>query len=86
MRGQKIFPVEKLGGIFYSTKWNCNNLNSMFGNRSFLLPVYAAALALPDVHFLLLAAMIFSLPELVMHLILFNVKQRTIYNPGWSRA
>ena len=65
-----------------STKWNYNNLNSMFGNWSFLLPVYAAALVLPDVHFLLLAAMIFSLLELVMHLILFNVKQRTIYNPG----
>ncbi|MBQ3727680.1 MAG: HXXEE domain-containing protein [Selenomonadaceae bacterium] len=65
-----------------STKWNCNNLNSMFGNWSFLLLVYAAALVLPDVHFLLLAAMIFSLLELVMHLILFNVKQRTIYNPG----
>ena len=65
-----------------STKWNCNNLNSMFGNWGFLLLVYVLPLVLPDVHFLLLAAMIFSLPELVMHLILFNVKQRTLYNPG----
>lgn len=65
-----------------STKWNCNNLSSMFGNWGFLVLVYGLALILPDVHFLLLAAMIFSLLELVMHLILFNVKQRTLYNPG----
>ncbi len=65
-----------------STKWNCNNLNSMFGNWSFLLLVYFLPLVLPDVHFLLLAAMIFSILELMMHLILFNVKQRTLYNPG----
>ena len=54
----------------------------MFGNRGFLVLVYVLPLVLPDVRFLLLAAMIFSLPELVMHLILFNVKQRTLYNPG----
>ena len=65
-----------------STKWNCNNLNSMFGNWGFLVLVYVLPLVLPDVRFLLLAAMIFSLLELVMHLILFNVKQRTLYNPG----
>ncbi|MBQ4405251.1 MAG: HXXEE domain-containing protein [Selenomonadaceae bacterium] len=65
-----------------STKWNCNNLNSMFGNWSFLLLVYFLPLVLPDVHFLLLAAMIFSILELIMHLILFNVKQRTLYNLG----
>ena len=65
-----------------STKWNCNNLNSMFGNWSFLILVYALPLILPDVHFLLLAAMIFSILELIMHLVLFNVKQKTLYNPG----
>lgn len=65
-----------------STKWNCNNLNSMFGNWSFLVLVYALPLILPDVRFLLLAAMIFSLLELIMHLVLFNVKQKTLYNPG----
>ena len=65
-----------------SNKWNCNNLNSMFGNWGFLLLVCALPLILPDVRFLLLAAMIFSMMELVMHLILFNVKQKTIYNPG----
>ena len=46
-----------------STKWNCNNLNSMFGNRGFLVLVYFLPLVLPDVHFLLLEAMIFSLLE-----------------------
>ena len=65
-----------------STKWNCNNLSSMFGNWGFLVLVYVLPLILSDVHFLLLAAMIFSLLKLVMHLILFNVKQRTLYNPG----
>ena len=65
-----------------STKWSCNNLNSMFGNWGFLILVYALPLILSDVRFLLLAAMIFSLMELVMHLILFNVKRKTIYNPG----
>jgi len=65
-----------------STKWNCNNLSSMFGNWSFLVLLYVLPLILPDVHFLLLAAMIFSLLELLAHLIVFNVKQRTLYNPG----
>ena len=65
-----------------SAKWNCNNLNSMFGNWSFLILVYALPLILSDVRFLLLAAMIFSLMELAMHLILFNVKRKTLYNPG----
>ena len=69
-----------------STKWNCNNLNSMFGNWSFLILVYALPLVLRDVHFLLLAAMLFSLMELIVHLVLFNVKQRTIYNPGLVTA
>lgn len=64
------------------TKWNCNNLNSMFGNWGFLILVYVLPLILHNVRFLLLAAMIFSLMELIMHLILFNMKQRTLYNPG----
>ena len=64
-----------------SEKWNCNNLNSMFGNWGFLILVYALPL-LVEVKFLVLAAMIFSLMELIMHLILFNVKIKTIYNPG----
>ena len=69
-----------------STKWNCNNLNSMFGNWGFLILIYALPLVLRDVHFLLLAAMLFSLMELIVHLVLFNVKQRTIYNPGLVTA
>ena len=65
-----------------SEKWDCNNLNSMFGNWSFLLLIYVLPLILSDVRFLTLAAMIFSILELIMHLVLFNVKQKTIYNPG----
>ncbi|MBR1645517.1 MAG: HXXEE domain-containing protein [Selenomonadaceae bacterium] len=65
-----------------STKWNCNNLSSMFGNRGFLVLIYLLPLILPDVRFLLLAAMIFSLLELLAHLIVFNVKQKSLYNPG----
>lgn len=65
-----------------SEKWDCNNLNSMFGNWGFLFFIYALPLILSDVKFLTLAAMMFSILELIMHAILFNVKQKTIYNPG----
>ena len=30
-----------------SSKWNCNNLSSMFGNWGFLLMVYVLPLCLP---------------------------------------
>jgi len=65
-----------------STKWNCNNLNSMFGNWGFLILVYILPLIFPDVKFLTLAAMLFIFAEFLMHLILFNVKLKKIYNPG----
>lgn len=69
-----------------STKWNCNNLNSMFGNWGFLFFLYILPLIFPDVRFLTLAAMMFLFAELLMHLILFNVKQKSIYNPGFITA
>lgn len=69
-----------------STKWNCNNLNSMFGNWGFLFFLYILPLIFPDIRFLTLAAMMFSFAELLMHLILFNVKQKTFYNPGLVTA
>ena len=65
-----------------STKWNCNNLNSMFGNWGFLFFLYILPLIFPDVRFLTLSAMMFLFAEFFMHLILFNVKQKSIYNPG----
>lgn len=65
-----------------STKWHCNNLNSMFGNWMALLLLYIVPLFLPGVRFLTLSAMMFLFAEVLMHLVLFNVRQRSLYNPG----
>ena len=35
-----------------------------------------------NIKFLTLAAILLSVAELIMHLITFNVKERTLYNPG----
>jgi len=69
-----------------STKWDCNNLNSMFGNWCFLILVYFLPLIFPTIRFLTLSAMIFNFLELFMHLILFNLKQKSFYNPGMITA
>ncbi|MBQ6046282.1 MAG: HXXEE domain-containing protein [Bacteroidales bacterium] len=68
------------------SKWDVNNLSSMFGNWGFLLLIYALPLILPGVKLLTLGAMMFSMAELVMHLILFNVRTRSLYNPGLVTA
>lgn len=65
-----------------SSKWNCNNLNSMFGNWEFCFLVYGLALIFPSVRFLTLSAMLFLFAEILMHLVLFNFKLKRIYNPG----
>ena len=65
-----------------STKWGANNLNSMCGNWFFAICVYILPICLPSVRFLVLAGMLFNFLEVFMHLILFNVKQKTLYNPG----
>lgn len=65
-----------------STKWHCNNLNSMFGNWMALLLLYIVPLLLPGVRFLTLSGMMFLFAEVLMHLVLFNVRQRSLYNPG----
>lgn len=64
-----------------STKWNCNNLNSMFGNWGFLFLVYVLPMIF-QVKFLILSAMLFTFAEFFMHLILFNAKLKKFYNPG----
>lgn len=64
------------------SKWNCNNLNSMFGNWLALMMLYVMPLLFPRVRFLVFAAMFLSVAELVMHLVLFNIKMKTLYNPG----
>lgn len=68
------------------TKWNCNNLSSMYGNWGFLLLIYVLPLCLPNVKVLLLAAMLFNFMELLMHLIAFNVRLKRWYNPGLVTA
>ncbi|ACV22878.1 hypothetical protein Shel_18620 [Slackia heliotrinireducens DSM 20476] len=65
-----------------STKWHCNNLNSMFGNWTALLLLYIVPLLLPGVRFLTLSAMMFLFAEVLMHLVLFNMRQKSLYNPG----
>jgi hypothetical protein len=69
-----------------STKWNCNNLSSMFGNWVFLLLIYILPLAFPRIRFLTLAALFFNFLELFMHLVLFNAARKTFYNPGLVTA
>ena len=69
-----------------STKWNCNNLSSMFGNWGFLILIYILPLILPNVRFLTLSAMMFLFAEVFMHLILFPVKLKTFYNAGQITA
>lgn len=69
-----------------STKWNCNNLNSMFGNWGFLVLLYILPLFLPSVRFLTLSAMLFLFAEVLMHLIIFPLKIKELYNPGQVTA
>lgn len=69
-----------------STKWNCNNLNSMFGNWSALFLLYILPLILPNVRFMTLSAMLFLFAEVFMHLILFPLKLKAFYNPGQITA
>jgi len=69
-----------------SAKWDCNNLNSMFGNWLSVALIYLLPAFLPNVKFLVLGAMVLSTAELVMHLVLFNVRERTLYNPGFVTA
>ena len=63
-------------------RWGANNLNSLFGNWGFLFLVYVLPLIIPSVKFLTLAAVLFSFLEFFMHVILFNFKLKTFYNPG----
>ena len=69
-----------------STKWDANNLSSMFGNWGFLVLLYVLPLFLPNVRFLTLSAMMFLFAEVFMHLLLFPVKLKTFYNAGQITA
>ena len=69
-----------------SSKWNCNNLSSMFGNWTFLVMVYLLPVFLPGARFLTIGALMFNFAELLMHLVLFNVRLKKIYNAGMITA
>lgn len=69
-----------------SSKWNCNNLSSMFGNWGFLLLVYILPICLPEVRFLTLAAMMFLFAEVLMHWMMFPIRLKTFYNAGMVTA
>lgn len=64
------------------TKWNCNNLSSMFVNWDFLFLLYIAALLLPSVRLLTLSAMMFLFAEVFMHFLMFPIRLKELYNPG----
>lgn len=68
------------------SKWDCNNLNSMFGNWGFLFLVYILPLFFTSLRFLVVGAMIFNFLELFMHVVVFNVRLKTRYNPGMITA
>ena len=67
-------------------KWNCNNLSSLFGNWTFLLLVYLLPIFIPGVRFLTIGVFIFNFAELLMHLLLFNIRLKTGYNAGMISA
>lgn len=69
-------------GEMDSSKWNVNNLSSMYGNWGFLLLVYVLPLCLPGVRFLTLAAFMFLFAEVLMHCVLFPIRLCTLYNAG----
>lgn len=67
-------------------KWNCNNLSSMYGNWLALMLMYVLPLCLPQLAVFTLSAMMFNFLELFMHLVLFNVRLKRLYNPGLVTA
>ena len=69
-----------------TSKWPLNQVNAMFGNFCFAVLVYLLPLFLPEVKFLTSAAAVFAFAEVLMHLIFFNIKLKTLYNPGLLTA
>ena len=85
------FPYVGMKVLMNSTeknpaRWGANNLNSLFGNWSFLFLIYILPLLFPSIKFLTLAAVLFAFLEFFMHAILFNRKLKTFYNPGLVTA
>lgn len=65
-----------------TSHWELNDLSSFWGNEWFAIAVYVLPIFLPQVPFLTLAAFAFAFAELLMHLVFFNIRLRTWYNPG----
>lgn len=64
------------------TKWNCNNLNCLFGNWGFLFLIYIIPLVLPNIKVFTLSAMLFLFAEVLMHLVIFPIRLKAFYNAG----
>ncbi|KRM11162.1 HXXEE domain-containing protein [Paucilactobacillus suebicus] len=69
-----------------STKWDLNQLSTLWGNEWFAGLVYVVPLIFPQWHWLSLSAVIFAFAELAMHLIYFPLSIKKIYNPGFLTA
>ena len=65
-----------------SSKWDVNNLNAMLSNWMALLLLYLLPLFIPGARFLLIGAIVLSIGEIIMHLLLFNIRLKQFYNPG----
>ena len=68
------------------SKWNSNNLSSMYGNWLALAAIYVLPVVIPSARFLVVGAMLFNFLEVFMHLLLFNVRMKSLYNPGLVSA
>lgn len=66
-------------------KWGANNLCSLFGNWGFMILIYFVPF-FTDIKFFTLAAVLFTFLEFFMHVVLFNKKLKSIYNPGLLTA
>lgn len=65
-----------------SSKWDVNNLNAMLSNWMALILLYLLPLFIPGARFLLIGAIVLSIGEIIMHLLLFNIRLKQFYNPG----
>jgi hypothetical protein len=63
-------------------KWPLTNASAFWGNQWFAMAIYLLPLFLPQVKFLTLAVFVFAFFELLVHLIVFNVALKGLYNPG----
>lgn len=68
------------------SKWQLNQVSALFGNIYFAIIVCLSPLFLLQIHWLVLASIIFSFIELLMHMFCFNIGLKSWYNPGLITA